>query len=195
CLLFFFSSRRRHTRFDCDWSSDVCSSDLVGVSLSGKVPPSAESITVLTSNQLGTAQNIVNALRPLALGLTLASLFLYGLAIYLARGWRRRAVRNCGLAFIGVGLVVLAARSLAGRYVVDALASTDSVKPAAQATWSIGTSLLQAGGAAVVGYGIVIVLGAWLAGPGRLAGALRRELTPLLGDRRLAHPALAVILL
>src|SRR2546430_5743455 len=28
-LFFFFSSRRRHTRFDCDWSSDVCSSDLV----------------------------------------------------------------------------------------------------------------------------------------------------------------------
>src|SRR2546430_11840845 len=27
---FFFSSRRRHTRFDCDWSSDVCSSDLGG---------------------------------------------------------------------------------------------------------------------------------------------------------------------
>src|SRR2546430_4178626 len=26
---FFFSSRRRHTRFDCDWSSDVCSSNLV----------------------------------------------------------------------------------------------------------------------------------------------------------------------
>src|SRR5260370_18242227 len=27
-LYFFFSSRRRHTRFKCDWSSDVCSSDL-----------------------------------------------------------------------------------------------------------------------------------------------------------------------
>src|SRR5690606_40250275 len=26
--LFFFSSRRRHTRFSRDWSSDVCSSDL-----------------------------------------------------------------------------------------------------------------------------------------------------------------------
>src|SRR2546430_4004212 len=26
--MFVFSSRRRHTRFDCDWSSDVCSSDL-----------------------------------------------------------------------------------------------------------------------------------------------------------------------
>src|SRR5690606_39768266 len=28
-LVFFFSSRRRHTRFSRDWSSDVCSSDLV----------------------------------------------------------------------------------------------------------------------------------------------------------------------
>src|SRR2546430_11564596 len=27
--MFVFSSRRRHTRFDCDWSSDVCSSDLI----------------------------------------------------------------------------------------------------------------------------------------------------------------------
>src|SRR5690606_40258873 len=27
-LFFFFSSRRRHTRFSRDWSSDVCSSDL-----------------------------------------------------------------------------------------------------------------------------------------------------------------------
>src|SRR5207237_6902799 len=33
CILYlmfvFFSSRRRHTRFKCDWSSDVCSSDLI----------------------------------------------------------------------------------------------------------------------------------------------------------------------
>src|SRR5205809_6449083 len=29
-LLFFFSSRRRHTRCSRDWSSDVCSSDLMG---------------------------------------------------------------------------------------------------------------------------------------------------------------------
>src|SRR5690242_21532395 len=28
-IFFFFSSRRRHTRLTCDWSSDVCSSDLV----------------------------------------------------------------------------------------------------------------------------------------------------------------------
>src|SRR2546430_9622722 len=34
---FGFSSRRRHTRFDCDWSSDVCSSDLFMFGLTGKV--------------------------------------------------------------------------------------------------------------------------------------------------------------
>src|SRR6266478_2201592 len=34
-IIFFFSSRRRHTRFDCDWSSDVCSSDLKDVVGSG----------------------------------------------------------------------------------------------------------------------------------------------------------------
>src|SRR5256886_7059557 len=39
-LFFFFSSRRRHTRFDCDWSSDVCSSDLSPSSI-GYCPPSA----------------------------------------------------------------------------------------------------------------------------------------------------------
>src|SRR5205085_659365 len=38
-LCFFFSSRRRHTRFDCDWSSDVCSSDLspLSTSCSGRI--------------------------------------------------------------------------------------------------------------------------------------------------------------
>src|SRR2546430_13341002 len=37
-FFFFFSSRRRHTRFDCDWSSDVCSSDLVWTELAERFP-------------------------------------------------------------------------------------------------------------------------------------------------------------
>src|SRR5260370_40449949 len=37
-LFFFFSSRRRHTRFKCDWSSDVCSSDLIAASASWSAP-------------------------------------------------------------------------------------------------------------------------------------------------------------
>src|SRR6266487_2163310 len=36
-LFFFFSSRRRHTRWTGDWSSDVCSSDLVAGIVSGQI--------------------------------------------------------------------------------------------------------------------------------------------------------------
>src|SRR5690606_40946122 len=39
---FFFSSRRRHTRFSRDWSSDVCSSDLAFIAVSLEVPPRAQ---------------------------------------------------------------------------------------------------------------------------------------------------------
>src|SRR6267142_3606198 len=40
-IFFFFSSRRRHTSLTCDWSSDVCSSDLPGV----PIPPFVTRIT------------------------------------------------------------------------------------------------------------------------------------------------------
>src|SRR2546430_11571898 len=35
----FVTSRRRHTRFDCDWSSDVCSSDLIEGSSQDRLRP------------------------------------------------------------------------------------------------------------------------------------------------------------
>src|SRR2546430_210371 len=41
-VFFFFSSRRRHTIFDCDWSSDVCSSDLLALDFANMVPARGE---------------------------------------------------------------------------------------------------------------------------------------------------------
>src|SRR5438034_5037000 len=38
CVFFFFSSRRRHTRSLCDWSSDVCSSDVTPLDGNGLNP-------------------------------------------------------------------------------------------------------------------------------------------------------------
>src|SRR5438309_11710880 len=38
-FFFFFSSRRRHTRWNCDWSSDVCSSDLIRPSCAWCIAP------------------------------------------------------------------------------------------------------------------------------------------------------------
>src|SRR5690606_39287225 len=39
---FFFSSRRRHTRFSRDWSSDVCSSDLAATARPAANPPAVQ---------------------------------------------------------------------------------------------------------------------------------------------------------
>src|SRR5690606_30781854 len=60
----FFSSRRRHTRFSRDWSSDVCSSDLYYLSVEW-LPLGTET---------GTLLNVVFVL--LAIGLILAALWL-----------------------------------------------------------------------------------------------------------------------
>src|SRR2546422_8486554 len=43
-FFFFFSSRRRHTRCSRDWSSDVCSSDLLKLTIARYLTPSGRSI-------------------------------------------------------------------------------------------------------------------------------------------------------
>src|SRR2546427_3896486 len=50
---FFFSSRRRHTRFDCDWSSDVCSSDL-GASIYSTKPAPESSQADINPRRFGS---------------------------------------------------------------------------------------------------------------------------------------------
>jgi hypothetical protein len=166
-----------------------------GVDVASKLPPDAGQLVLVRSDQLGFAQDMVNLLQKLAYILPFVALGLYALAIYLARGRRRETVRAVGIGFIAIGVVILIARGLAGNAVVDSLASTDSVKPAVDAVWSIGTSLLSGTGAAMIGYGVVIVLGAFLAGPTPIARACRRDLTPVLRDRKVGYAVLVVILL
>src|SRR5688500_3738892 len=47
--VFFFSSRRRHTRLQGDWSSDVCSSDLLALGISGGLVPCPSALVVMLS--------------------------------------------------------------------------------------------------------------------------------------------------
>ena len=62
-----------------------------------KLPNKAGTITLLKSNQLSAAQAGVQAVHVLSVWLLVAVLFLYGLAIYLARGARRATLRNAGV--------------------------------------------------------------------------------------------------
>ena len=164
-------------------------------SLTSKLPPDAAHLEVMRSEELETVQDGAHLLRTLAWVLTAITLGLYALAIYLARGWRREALRSVGIAFVVVGIMVLFAHALAGRAIVGSLADTSTAEPAVQATWDIATSLLVATGQAIVGYGVVILLAAWLAGPTSWATSLRREITPYYRQPLIAYGALAVVLL
>ncbi|MFL5906107.1 MAG: hypothetical protein ACJ75Z_00740 [Solirubrobacterales bacterium] len=166
----------------------------LGVDVSGRIPPGAAQIEVLPNDKLSAVQKAVKILRGLAIVLTLVGLALFGLAIYLAEGWRRLVLRDAGLAFIGIGIAVLVVRSLLGDAVVSSLSGTEAAKPAIANTWSIATSLLSAQGGAVIFYGLFILLGAWLSGPGALAVRGRRAITPILERRSIAYMALALIL-
>jgi hypothetical protein len=169
--------------------------DQIGIDVESRLPPDAAQIEVLPEDDLSTAQEAVKLLRGLAIVLVLLALALYGLAIYLARGWRRRALFSVGFCFLAVGVAVLVARTLAGDAVVNSLSSTEAVQPAVTSTWEIGTSLLSDQGGAMLFYGLVILIGAWLAGPRGIARDARRAITPLLERRVIAYAALALILL
>ena len=167
----------------------------IGGRLEDRLPPDAGQIVILESNQLGTAQDAADLLETAAIVLVVLALLLLALAVFLAQGWRREALRACGFGLIAAGAAALVARSVAGDYVVDALATTDAVRPAAEATWTIGTSLLDQAATATVWYGVVIVLVAWLAGPTRLATGARRLKAPFLREPRYAWGGLAAIVL
>jgi hypothetical protein len=169
--------------------------DQLGVDVAGRIPPGAAQIEVLPNDELSSIQKAVDVLRGLAIVLTILALALFGLAIYLARGWRREALRSVGFAFIVVGVIVLVVRALTGDAVVSSLASTESVRPAIADTWSIATALLSAQGGAMIFYGLFIVIGAWLSGPMGFARTARRAITPILERRAIAYSALGLILL
>jgi hypothetical protein len=156
----------------------------IGDRVSGALPADAGRLVIMRANQLKTAQNVAKGVRHLSIVSTIASFFLFGLAIFLARGRRRHTLRTTGWCFFGVGVFCLLVRRMGGDWIVDGLVRAESVKPAAHDTWNIGTGLLRAIALAFVIYGLVIVVAAWLAGPSRSAQAVRRALAPSLRD----HP-------
>lgn len=165
-------------------------------SLVNKIPPNVAQLRIVTSKQLDTMQKAVNLLRSLALVLPLLVVAMFALAVYLARGRRRQTLIEVGVAFIGAGLVVVVARGIIGTKVVNSLATTEAIRPAANAAWSIGTSVLADVAWSAVLIGIPLILAGLLAGPTRTATRLRHLMAPYLRDRPdITFGALALILL
>jgi hypothetical protein len=163
----------------------------IGGEIAAKIPPEAGELTVLKSSQLSTVQGVAKLIRRLPVVLVLVTILLYGLAIYLAGPRRREALRSVGACFLIAGIVTLILRGFVGREVVDALAKAESVKPAAEAVWSIGTSLLVTVATSVIAFGVLLVAAAWLVGPTRLAVRFRREAAPHVEGHRAGAYAVA----
>ncbi|MGH2876933.1 MAG: SHOCT domain-containing protein, partial [Solirubrobacteraceae bacterium] len=160
-----------------------------------KLPPTSGGIVLLRSSQLKTAQDIVKAIKGLAIVLPLIALLLFVLAVWLADGRRRVALRTSGWCFVGIGLLAVLARHLLSGYVVNALVKNPANKTAVEHAFAIGTSLLYSIAIAMITYGLVIVVAAWIAGNTRPAVALRRALAPSLREHVQYVYATAALLL
>jgi hypothetical protein len=142
----------------------------------------AGQITILRSDQLKTAQDIVVAIKGLALILSLLTFLCFGLAIYLSRESRWVTVLYCGIGLIAAGFAVIVFREVAGGIVVGQLVEEDSVKPAAEAAWSIGTSLMISIATTVIIIGLLFGIAGWLASPTGSARATRKAVAPILRE-------------
>jgi hypothetical protein len=154
----------------------------IGANLAEKLPPDAGQITILRSDQLKTAQDIVVAIKGLALILSLLTFLCFGLAIYLSREGRWVTVLSCGIGLIAAGFAVIVFREIAGGIIVGQLVEEESVKPAAEAAWSIGTSLMISIATTVIVVGVLFGIAGWLASPTGSARSTRRVLAPTLRE-------------
>ena len=164
----------------------------IGDQVAEKIPPDAGRIVILRANQLDTAQNVFELLKTLAWVLPLLTLAAFGLAVWLA-GERRRAVRGIGITLGVVGILGLLAASLTRNYVVDALVAQHDDRQAASNAWNILTELMRSSFRLMILVGILFLVAAWLAGPGRRALTARGWVAPALRNRAWAYVGLAVV--
>jgi hypothetical protein len=151
--------------------------------IGAKLPASIGNLTILKSDQIKLVQNLGQAIKDLALWLTILVPLLYALVIFLSRDRRRRMLMSVGFSIVFAGVVAFLLRHLLISGVTNSLVKDESVKPAAQATISIATGMITEIAGAFVLFGVVVIASAWFAGPQRWATAGRRALAPYLRER------------
>jgi len=151
--------------------------------LGAQVSPDAGRLVVFKSNQLKLVQDTVKTIKVLSVFLIVLVLVLYSLAIWLAKGWRRAALRATGWSLVIVGIVLLVVRRIVENQIVSSLVHTETEKTAVRHAWLIGSTLLADVAWALIFYGVFVVIAAWLAGSTRPAVAIRRWLAPAFNER------------
>jgi hypothetical protein len=150
-----------------------------------RLPPEVRTIEIARPDQLETAQSGLDLFETLVWVLLGLAVVAFAAAIFLAAD-RRRTILAVGGCLIVAAIAVFAIRRLAGTAVVDALADAPNARSVADDTWDIATSLMIDVALGSLLLGAFVVSGAWLAGPGRRALAVRRFAAPAFRE----HPAL-----
>ena len=144
-----------------------------GFPLADRIPTVNVSFTILESEQLPRVQRAARALDQLVVPLAVTTLVLLLLGVAVAPD-RRRMVLAAGLGISAVlALLLVALAATREFYLTHLPAGTQSVDAAA-VIWDTMTRFLAAGARNGIVVGIVVAVLAWLAGPARLAVAIRR---------------------
>ena len=151
--------------------------------ISSNLPANIANLTVIQSDHLSFVQKVGKAIKGLALWLTILVPILYALAIFLARGRRRRTLMTVGCAGVLGGILVILGRGILETQLTNAITSDASLRPTVAATLAINTAILGQTASAVVVGGLVLVGAAWAGGPARPAVAGRRAIAPFLRDQ------------
>lgn len=170
--------------------------DRIGIrsQVEDKLPEDIGRVEVLRSDDLDTAQDAFQLLKTLAWFLPVLTLAVFGAAVWVARD-RRRAFRGFGITAFAVGLIGLVAVNLTGSYIIGSLVDDRDTREAAGNAWDILTNLMRESFRSLVLVGILVIVGAFLAGPDRRAVATRSWLAPVLRRRLWAYGALGVFVL
>lgn len=148
------------------------------------LPADRTRVALMPADRLQTLQTAGGVLNALAWIPAILALLLAALAVRLARGdARRTALLAVGATIVGSAVLTLALQRLAGRELVGALTAGGPTQPAAEAAWRIAGSLLVSLCVVLIAIGLLVMLGAWMVGPGSRAIRLRAVLRPWVVER------------
>jgi hypothetical protein len=91
--------------------------------------------------------------------------------------------------------VLVVVRRVLGDYFINSLTTLPDVRAAAHVTWYMATDRLASANITLCTIALLLLLGTWLAGPGRRATSTRRALTPYLRVPAVAYGAYALVVL
>lgn len=166
----------------------------IGVNLARSLPAGAGRVTILHSDQLGTAQRAARWLNAVADWFWVLAIAAWAAALWIRPRDRRQELGAIAVGLVLVGLALLIERAIAGHYIVDSLIKDETVRPAGHSAWEILTARLADSAWTAIGVGAVGLFGLWFQG-GRRSRSLRALLAPVLRSLDLAYALLAALLL